>query len=198
MQIQKLQVALYSIGQHLQGNQLLKNPKGTPWTTVKTIEHLEYMSSRTLDISGQYITRIKDFSKKKPLEIIRFLFYNKYAQFNETTKEIDRTKHLNYLQTSNTSDPKLFKDGSKGNIPYEKLEKRNLEPIGRKIAHIKEEYLDFSMAFLGVFAVKETTTEKTYGEYIEEKYYKEKRQKAENEYPKQGFWKTLLHNLNQA
>lgn len=198
MIVGKVQAALYSIHKHLQGHQVLKNPKGTSGTVVKTLEHLEFISSSTLDISGEYVTKTKDFSKLgKSSTLTQYLFYDRYAYFNDATQRLDRKKHLDYLQTANPVDNNLFKAGEKGAVPYEDLKARNLEPLKRIVARVEEEYLDFTFAFLGAFFVNERTSKKTYADLVVDKYHKAKQKDRALEYQKPSFWKVLFHNLSQ-
>ena len=58
MQIQKIKATVYAISERLQGNQLLRNPKGVPVTTVSTMRFVERIDPTTLDKSSSII--IKD------------------------------------------------------------------------------------------------------------------------------------------
>ena len=78
MSIQKLKIAAYCIAKRVQGYQLLKNPKGTPATTVKVLKYSDSINPNTLDISKSYETISKDFSKYNAPETTKNLDIEKY------------------------------------------------------------------------------------------------------------------------
>lgn len=197
MKVQKLKAAIYSIGQGLRGRQLLKNPKGTPATTVRTIEHFSFIEHDSLDIVNHYIEYTKDFANPKSPLTTKYLTRTDYAFFNKDKKELKRQKCLDFFQHTDPSSEGKYKNGVKGIVPYEVLQSRDKESLNEKVAKVKKEYIDLSMAFLGGFRVKEAVFDKTRAEIAVDKYYKVQHKKAQKAFKKDGFWTTLLKNLKQ-
>ncbi len=197
MKIQKLKAAIYSIGQGLRGRQLLKNPKGTPATTVRTIEHFSFIESGSLDIVNYYTEYTKDFANPKSPLTKKYLTRTDFAFFDKNKKELKRQKQLELFQYTAPSSEGKYIDKSKGVVPYEVLESRDKEPLNEKVAKVKEEYIDLSMAFLGGFRIKEAVFDKTRAEIAVDKYYEQQQKKANKQFEKDGFWTTLFKNLQQ-
>ena len=105
MSIQKLKIATYCMMKKAQGYKLLKNPKGTPATTVKVLKYSDSINPKTLDISKSYETITKDFSKYNSPETTTNLDIEKYAFFNKKiapkytrySKAIERKNKRNIL-----------------------------------------------------------------------------------------------------
>lgn len=197
MKVQKLKAAIYSIGQGLRGRQLLKNPKGTPATTVRTIEHFSFIESGSLDIVNYYTEYTKDFANPKSPLTKKYLTRTDFAFFDKNKKELKRQKQLELFQYTDPSSEGKYIDKSKGVVPYEVLESRDKEPLNEKVAKVKEEYIDLSMAFLGGFRIKEAVFDKTRAEIAVDKYYEQQQKKANKQFEKDGFWTTLFKNLQQ-
>ena len=193
MNIQKVKATTYAIYKRALGHELLKNPKGTPGTVVKTMEYFEFIDNKTLDISKNYIVTTRNFSKNKTSKTKEMLFIEDYAFWNDKAKKIDRKKHSNYVKTSNEK----FFEIEKGQIPYEELEKRDTSIYEKIVARRKEVYFDFSTAFLGYASPKEEIVDKTISEMVIEQYQKQCDRNIQKQFKKQGFWKTLIQNLKQ-
>lgn len=193
MNIQKLKAATYAIYKRALGQELLKNPKGTSGTVVKTMEYFEYIDYETLDISKNYIITTKDFAKNKTSTTKETLFIDDYAFWNDKAKKIERKKHSNYVKRTD----KTFLEKEKGAIPYEKLEKRDTSIYEKIVARRKDVYTDFSTAFLGYAGRKERIVDKTISEMVVEQYEKQRDRNIQKQFEKQGFWKTLIQNLKQ-
>ena len=197
MKVHKLKVAIYSICQRLQGRQLLKNPKGTPATTVRTISHFSFINSKNLDIINCYTEYTKDFAKPSSPITTKYLNRIDWAFFNKEKKEFRRQKQIDFFQITNPYSAGICKEGIKGVVQKEELQKRDTDSLKEKVAKIKEEYVDFSMAFLGYAAIKEAIFEKSRAEIAIEQYKKKRHKMAQKEFKKAGFWATLSSNLKQ-
>lgn len=195
MSIPKVKAAAYAIGQRIKGNHLLKNPKGTPATTVTTMMHTSGIDFITLDKSATYVVTTKDFSKKKPSVISKYLFVDNFSQYNKTTKNLDYSpKAVNYAKYK---DKKLLFELSKGVPDYNKLDKRDLSHM-EKTFRRKETYTDFTGAFIGHIATKSVMVKKTFRELALDKYFAQRKKDEIKSVPfKRNFFKTLWQNLTQ-
>ena len=197
MKVQTLKATLYAIGQGLRGRQLLKNPKGTPATTVRSIEKISYIDNTSLDVVNFYMEYTKDFAKPQSPTFIRQLERTDLAFFNKEKKEFKREKQAHFYKYTEPSTDIKPVWAEKNPVSYEELEKRDFSALKEKVAKVKEEYVDFSMAFLGFAQVKEAVFDKTRAEIAVEQYHKKQEKMAQKEFKRDGFWATLIKNLKQ-
>ncbi|MBD5391876.1 hypothetical protein HDR66_03665 [bacterium] len=193
MNARKLKVIAYIMRKYLQGYKLLKNAPGTPWTSVKMLLTYSYMDSDTLDINDVYEMVSADFSDFQEKEIQELLFCTKYAFFDEGNRELTYRKELRYYRMGDTPFVRANKDAA----PLDVLRQRNLNHVNRPVARLKEDRIIFGYLFMPL-AIDTVEYDKTFGEYVEEHYDKQKRKAdiARLRY-QQGLLQTLRHNLSR-
>ncbi len=191
----KINTALYSIGKRLQGYHLLKNPKGTPYTTVKLIKYSENINPKTLDINKSYEKITKQVSGFENSETKEFLEVTNFVFYNNKTNKIDNKKQLIYEKYDGNKFyvPKTYLE--KGYVPTHKLDKRDLSSLDNIVELKLSSARPSLLTYLG-FAPKSVITEKTLAQTVLEKYNKTKLDDKLNSAQKQNFWKTLWQNLN--
>ncbi len=194
MIIKKLNIAAYSIQKRIQGYHLLKNPKGTPFTTVRLMKYSESISPKTLDIKNSYEKITKQFSTFDRNETTEYLDISKYAFYNKKTNRLDTSKQAIYEKYSSDYrfSPEAY--GEKGYIETEILSKRDLSAFDNIVSLSLTGKKPSPLVYLG-FTPKSTICEKTLAQTVLEDYNKAKLDKKQ-QFPKSNFWKTLWHNLN--
>ena len=188
MSIQKLKIAAYCISKRVQGYQLLKNPKGTPNTTVKVLKYSESINPKTLDISQSYETISKDFSKFNKLETTQNLDIEKYAFFNPKTPGFKIKKQVDYAKHQSDYHYAPVSIATKGLVSAGELNRRNLKALNDIVSC--RGYRNKR----GRYVVEQSTR----ADIVVNTY---NRRKMVNEdlssKNKRGFWKTLFENLKQ-
>ena len=195
MNARKLKLIAYVLCKHFQGYTLLKNAPGTPWTSVKMLRNHHFMESSTLDIHDTYNCLSADFSDSSKKEITRMLFCTRYAFFDKETNGLTYRKEVKYCEIGDTPTVCVDKDP----VPWDVLQKRNLDHIDRPVARIKEDIIYTGFACIGMpMAIETIEKDKTFGEYITDYFYKQKRKADSARLQFQpGLFKTLRHNLGR-
>lgn len=195
MIIKKLDTAVYSIGKRLQGYHLLRNPEGTPFTTVRFIKYSENINPKTLDVEQFYEKITRQTSGFEDKETTEFLEVTNYAFYNDKTNTIDNKKQKIYERYNSKKffTPEIYLE--KGYIPAHKLDKRDVSPLNNVIRIQLQSNRNSPLRYLG-FTPKSIVTKKTLAQTVLENYNKHKLDKELTTPPKQNFWKTLWHNLN--
>ena len=134
MSIQKLKIATYCMMKKAQGYKLLKNPKGTPATTVKVLKYSDSINPKTLDISKSYETITKDFSKYNSPETTTNLDIEKYAFFNKKTKGFNIKKQVDYAKYRSDYHYSPISVATKGLVPTNELKNRDLKDLNTVVA----------------------------------------------------------------
>jgi len=121
------------------------------------------------------------------------LFVTKYAFFDELNSKINRRKYISYYSIS-----PVFAHKEKGRIENDVLATRKLDYIDRPVVKVQEEEFNPLLAAIGFVPSETVEREKTFGDCYTEQYYNRRRKHAqEREKFRQGFFKTLLHNLSR-
>ena len=114
--IEKMKIANYALKMKKQGYQLLKNPKGTPYTVVSVIKYNKTHTPQTLDILESYEQITRDFSE--PNNIIKTVFNtDNYTTLVDNTKKIINRTKTKELYKFGGEEEKLLSYKSKGQRP---------------------------------------------------------------------------------
>ena len=188
MSIQKLKIAAYCIAKRVQGYQLLKNPKGTPATTVKVLKYSDSINPDTLDISKSYETISKDFSKYNTPETTKNLDIEKYAFLNSKTKGFKIKKQVDYAKYRSDYHYAPVEIATKGLVPRQKLATRNFDDLKQVV--VCSAIRDSKGKYVEHESTRADVVLRAYNRY---KTANEERI-AQN---RPNFWSTLWENLNQ-
>lgn len=194
MKLQKIKAALYSIYMHNRGYQVLENPQNTPSTIVRTIKYFRGIDPLNLDTYEHYYQITKDFSKHKPEKIEEYLFHDKYAFYDKSTKKLkykDDVIHKRFF-----SDKVVSKQ--KSQIDYSELDNRDLSYVNMVIGKRKDVVPDFTYAAMGFSNHKTVTVPQTLGEATVDKFYSQTQQSSTQQTYKKSFWQVLKHNLGMG
>jgi len=193
MSVRKFKALFYAAYKRLQNYTLLKNAPGTPGTCVNMIKCLKWIDSQTLDICESYYVISADFSAPETKKSEKNLFVTKYAFFDAANNKITRRKNISYYSISPVV---LYKE--KGSIENDVLATRKLDYVDRRVVKIQEEVFNPMLAAIGFIPSETVERDKTFGECYTEQYYRHRRQQARDSAKfKQGFFKTLIHNLSR-
>jgi len=195
MIIKKLNIAAYSIKKRIQGYHLLKNPKGTPYTTVKLMKYSENINPKTLDIKNSYEKVTKQFLPLNKSETTEYLDISKFAFYNKKTNRLDTPKQAIYEKYSSNYKFLTEAYGEKGYIETEILNKRDLSPLDYIVSLRLTGAKPSPLTYFG-FTPKSIFQEKTLAQTVLENYNKAKLDEKK-QFKKSNFWKTLWQNLNQ-
>ena len=191
MNTQKIKAFAYSVYLNAAGYRVLRNPKGTPATTVRAIRHHQRINPETLDTFESYKRVTKDFSQQKPKKTEEYFFRDSFAFYNKDTKKVDYKTQVQY---SRFSSDKKDVHANKNYIDNEILDKRSFKEIKKKRYTKREQVVDMSKAFLGYVSSGTVTIRKSLAEVETDKYY-DKLSKKHQEENNCSFISTIFHNL---
>ncbi len=170
MDIKKIKITAYCLYKRAQGYQLLKNQKGTPYTTARFIKYAEAVNPETFDKTMSYQRVTKQFGGFEPTETFEYLDVERYMFFNRNTNKPKVAKVVDYAKYNSEYAIDPIKYGEKGNMNVLALEARDLSSLDELLAKYE------SSVALSVYG-KNKCDVKTFS--------------------KKGFWDTLMYNLNQ-
>ena len=191
MNVQKVKAALYSVYMNASGYTVLRNPKGTPPTVVRSIRYHHGIDPETLDTFETYKRVTLDVAQPKKEKIHEYLFKDNFAFYNKETKKLD---YKNQVQYSRYEAGKKDIHINKNWIENDILDKRDFKDIHKKKYSKKESVVDMSKAFLGYVSTRTVTVRKSLAEVEYEKYLDNMSKKREIQ-PNPSFLSTLFHNL---
>ena len=196
LSVSEIKAIRYAIKAHYKGLQLLRNPKGTPGTVVRTLDYGDFMDLKTLD-EWQRTTRTTiDFSKpEKPVTTENFTV-NIYNFFNSENKKVNSLKGVEYSRIN--PDGTCFRR-EKGNIDKKYLEARVLtnlhSPSITRKEFIPEVYSNDTYNGFRYFTPVEV--KKSFAQIQLEQFKNESDIKYLESIGHSKFWRTLWHNITQ-
>jgi len=123
LSVSELKAIRYSISSYFHGVKVLRNPKGTPSTVVRTIDYGRSIDDKTLDV-WEGTTRItRDFAKPEEAPTVENFVVNIYNFFNKENKKIKSLRAVEYSRT-NPDGTSIRKP--KGNLSTDELKSRDL------------------------------------------------------------------------
>ena len=121
--ISEFKAIRYSISSYLRGVKILRNPKGTPSTVVRTIDYGRGIDNKTLDV-WEGTTRVsRDFAKPEEAPTEENFIVNTYNFFNQENQKIKSIRGVEYSRT-NPDGTSVRK--AKGDIEEAELKARDL------------------------------------------------------------------------
>lgn len=153
-----------------------------------------FIESVTLDINDSYYSYSADFSGFKKKAITEMLFCTRYAFFDKETNGLTYRKEITYYKMGDT--PTVRE--TKGLVPFDVRRGRNLDHIDRPVARIKDEKIICIGHLAMPIGIETVERDKTFGEYMVEHFYKQKRKNdiASLRF-RHGLFKTLRYNLSR-
>ena len=196
LSVSEIKAIKYAIKAHYKGLQLLRNPKGTPGTVVRTLDYGDCMDPLSLDIWQRTTRTTVDFSKPENPVTTENFTVNIYNFFNSENKKVNSLKGVEYSR--------INPDGScirkeKCNIDRKYLEARVLTnlhtPSITRIEMLPELYSNDTFNGYRYFAPVEV--KKSFAQ-IQLEQFKNKSDLKYFESTSHGkFWRTLWHNIRQ-
>ncbi|MDE6477996.1 MAG: hypothetical protein K2L94_01980 [Alphaproteobacteria bacterium] len=187
MAVNKFKIIAYVLCRRMQGYQLLRNPAGTPGTSVKMIKARHWISPFTLDVYSTHDTVSVDFSDSNNHEKNEYLVCIRYAFWDESASKINYQKEMRYYKMR----PAPVITRHKNIMDSDILGARNLAYINQVVGKTTGfKPVLFGFLLLGHRAYDRDITR---GENMVNQF---RDAHAHRRHPR-GFLKTLYHNLSR-